>query len=211
MLHGSAVPRPVVFRREGKTELRFLTAGESHGRGLVAVLEGMPAGVSLSRDRVAGEQERRCWGYGRGRRMQIRKENPIFLSGLRHGETIGSPVAIYIPNGERREWAKIMSPHPGDRSAALGAELRRPRPGHADLAGAAERGPPDATPPGPPGPWNDRARAGRGAPHTPRPARPGRPRRCSSVPRPGKGRFRGAASARGAHRSGARFALGARG
>ncbi len=120
--------------------MRFLTAGESHGRGLVAILEGMPAGVPLSQVALTEELLRRQRGYGRGERMSKRKEKPRFISGVRHGRSIGSPIAIYIPNGERERWAKIMSPHREDEEAGTEGEITRPRPGHADLAGAMKYG-----------------------------------------------------------------------
>ena len=116
--------------------MRFLTAGESHGRGLVAVLEGMPAGVGVSQEAVVGELRRRQQVYGRGERMKKKKERPVILSGVRHGETIGSPIAIYIPNSERERWGKIMSPRREDEVEKDRGEVSRPRPGHADLAGA---------------------------------------------------------------------------
>lgn len=120
--------------------MRFLTAGESHGRGLVAILEGMPAGVPLSQDAVTKELRRRQQGYGRGERVRKIRERPQFLSGVRHGRSIGSPIAVYIPNGERERWAKIMSPHREDEEAGVQGEISRPRPGHADLAGAMKYG-----------------------------------------------------------------------
>ncbi len=118
--------------------MRYLTAGESHGRGLVAVLEGMPAGVRISREDVEGELRRRQMGYGRGERTRERKERPAILSGVRHGETIGSPIAVYIPNGERERWMRIMSQRREDYTDR--GEISRPRPGHADLAGALKYG-----------------------------------------------------------------------
>jgi len=132
--------------------LRFTTAGESHGPALVSVLEGMPAGLPLLAEHVDGELARRQQGYGRGRRMQIERDTVEFLSGVRAGETLGSPIAMLIRNRDWPNWQEIMDPAPrdGDRlsPAARAAEARgddrgglrrravtRPRPGHADLTG----------------------------------------------------------------------------
>ncbi|MDQ3516629.1 MAG: chorismate synthase, partial [Gemmatimonadota bacterium] len=116
--------------------LRFTTAGESHGPALVAVLEGMVAGVPLSADDVNGELARRQQGYGRGRRMQIESDAVEFLAGVRAGETIGSPIAMLIRNRDWKNWSEIMDParnasDPENRKRAV----TRPRPGHADLSG----------------------------------------------------------------------------
>ena len=120
--------------------MRFLTGGESHGRGLVAILEGMPAGVRITAELVSRELRRRRHGYGRGERMRKRVDRPILLSGVRHGETIGSPLSVYIPNGERERWARIMSVREEDRVSTAGGQISRPRPGHSDLAGALKYG-----------------------------------------------------------------------
>ena len=116
--------------------LRFTTAGESHGQALVAILEGMVAGLPLSADDVNGELARRQQGYGRGRRMQIESDGVEFLSGVRAGETIGSPIAMLIRNRDWKNWSDIMNPartetDPEKRKRAV----TRPRPGHADLSG----------------------------------------------------------------------------
>jgi chorismate synthase len=116
--------------------IRFTTAGESHGKALVSILEGMPAGVPLLADAVNRELARRQQGYGRGRRMQIEHDTIEFLSGVRAGETLGSPIAMLIQNRDWKNWQEIMSAEPD----AQGAEPRkrsvtRVRPGHADLAG----------------------------------------------------------------------------
>lgn len=111
--------------------LRFLTAGESHGPGLVAVVEGLPKGLSITRDDFAAELARRRKGYGRGKRMAIETDELEILGGIRHGETLGSPVSVLIRNSEWPNWSDVMSPEPG----AAGKEVTRPRPGHADLAG----------------------------------------------------------------------------
>src|SRR5688572_8849229 len=122
----------------GRMMLRFTTAGESHGPGLVSVLEGMVAGLPLLAEDVNTELARRQQGYGRGRRMQIEKDGVEFLSGVRAGETMGSPIAMLIQNRDWKNWQEIMDPAP--RAEDAGGELRRravtrPRPGHADLTG----------------------------------------------------------------------------
>jgi chorismate synthase len=119
--------------------LRFTTAGESHGAALVSILEGMPAGMPLLVEDVDAQLARRQAGYGRGRRMQIETDRAELLSGVRAGETLGSPIAMLIRNHDWRNWQEIMSPAPlADESEASGLRKRavtRPRPGHADLAG----------------------------------------------------------------------------
>jgi len=111
--------------------LRFLTAGESHGPALVAVVEGLPKGLDIDVNGLSTELKRRRHGYGRGARMSIEQDEIEILGGVRHGRTLGSPVAILIRNTEWPKWENIMSPGPGD----AGNEVTRPRPGHADLAG----------------------------------------------------------------------------
>jgi chorismate synthase len=120
--------------------LRFLTAGESHGRGLVVVVEGLPAGLRISSGEVAGELGRRRLGYGRGPRMRFEQDEVALLSGIRHGRTLGSPVAIEILNTEWPKWQEEMSPDEGSPSKPL----TTPRPGHADLAGMQKYGFSDA-------------------------------------------------------------------
>lgn len=116
--------------------LRFTTAGESHGQALVAILEGVPAGLSLLADDIDRELARRQQGYGRGRRMQIESDRVELLSGVRAGETIGSPIAILVRNRDWRNWEEIMDPAPREEDAAgRNRTVTRPRPGHADLAG----------------------------------------------------------------------------
>ena len=116
--------------------LRFTTAGESHGPALVSILEGMPAGLSLLAEHVNTELARRQQGYGRGRRMQIEKDAIEFLSGVRAGETLGSPIAMLIHNRDWKNWQEIMDPAPreSDPSPRRRA-VTRVRPGHADLTG----------------------------------------------------------------------------
>ena len=111
--------------------LRFLTAGESHGPGLVTIIEGLPAGLELGSDGLADQLRRRRLGFGRGRRMQIEKDELEFLAGLRHGRTLGSPLAIVIRNSEWAKWSEEMSPTAGRPRRVMAT----PRPGHADLAG----------------------------------------------------------------------------
>jgi chorismate synthase len=117
---------------------RFTTAGESHGRGLVAILEGIPAGLPVSAERVDAELKRRQGGYGRGARMKIESDRIEWLAGVRAGETLGSPIALLIWNRDWEHWKDVMAPEAD--STAEGSERRRqvtrPRPGHADLAGA---------------------------------------------------------------------------
>ena len=118
--------------------LSFRTAGESHGRGLVALLEGLPAGLSLEMVRdVDPDLKRRQGGYGRGRRMEIESDRAEVLSGIRLGETIGSPVALVVWNKDSENWLEAMSPLPPDPDGNPKAfrSLYLPRPGHADLVG----------------------------------------------------------------------------
>src|SRR5881398_1431191 len=123
--------------------LRFLTAGESHGRALVVVVEGLPAGLPLTVEEVQGELTRRRLGYGRGPRMRFEQDEVTLLGGVRHGRTLGSPVAIEVGNSEwvkSDKWHEEMSPAPG----ATKTPLTQPRPGHADLAGMQKYGFDDA-------------------------------------------------------------------
>jgi chorismate synthase len=117
--------------------LRFTTAGESHGPALVSILEGMPAGVPLLAADVNVELARRQTGYGRGRRMQIERDEIEWLSGVRAGETLGSPIAMLIRNRDWKNWEEIMdpAPRPDDADALRKRAVTRPRPGHADLTG----------------------------------------------------------------------------
>jgi chorismate synthase len=130
--------------------LRWLTAGESHGPALVAILEGLPAGVAISSDVVADQLARRRLGYGRGARMSFERDELEFVGGVRHGHTLGSPVAIRVGNTEWPKWEKVMSADPVDEaelaSLARNAPLTRPRPGHADLAGMQKYGFDEARP-----------------------------------------------------------------
>ena len=138
--------------------LRWLTAGESHGPALVALLEGMPAGVRTSTAELVDALARRRAGYGRGARMAFERDEVEILGGVRHGVTIGGPVAVRIGNSEWPKWAEVMDPDPVDAAGrrydepgrfvdvARAAPLTRPRPGHADLAGMQKYGFDDARP-----------------------------------------------------------------
>ena len=117
--------------------LRFTTAGESHGPGLVAVLEGLPAGLELEPADIDHDLARRQLGHGRGGRMKIEKDRATPLAGLRHGRTLGSPIALEIPNRDYANWEDRMNPWP---VAVDVPEVHLPRPGHADLAGVQKYG-----------------------------------------------------------------------
>lgn len=123
--------------------LRFLTAGESHGRALVVILEGIPAGLAIDPDAITRELRRRQGGYGRGRRMAIESDRAEILSGVRRGEAIGGPIAMTIENRDWANWQHTMStavePPPG-AGGARRLPVTKPRPGHADLAGIAKFG-----------------------------------------------------------------------
>ncbi len=117
--------------------LRFLTAGESHGQGLVGILEGLPAGLAVHEDDIARELRRRQMGYGRGNRMKIESDRARILSGVRFGKTLGSPVALLIENKDWTNWQEKMSVAEAEE---LVKEVTIPRPGHADFAGAVKYG-----------------------------------------------------------------------
>ena len=127
--------------------LRWTTAGESHGQALVAMIEGVPADFPLTRDDVSRQLARRRLGYGRGARMKFEADEVTLLGGVRHGRTLGSPVAIMIGNTEWPKWTTVMSADPVDPAeldGARGASLTRPRPGHADFNGMLKYGHTDA-------------------------------------------------------------------
>ncbi|MEO6997837.1 MAG: chorismate synthase [Terracoccus sp.] len=139
--------------------LRWLTAGESHGPALMAMLEGLPAGVELTSKHLQAALARRRLGYGRGARMKFEQDEVEFLGGLRHGLTLGSPLAIRIGNSEWPKWQTVMSPDPvsaadfaasddvgAEKEVARNKPLTRPRPGHADLVGMQKYGFDDARP-----------------------------------------------------------------
>ena len=130
--------------------LRWLTAGESHGPALVAVLEGVPAGVEVTSAELAKDLQRRRMGYGRGARMSFEQDEVEILGGVRHGVTLGSPIAIRVGNSEWPKWETVMAADPVDpaelEGQARNAPLTRPRPGHADLAGMQKYAHTDARP-----------------------------------------------------------------
>ncbi|KHO26771.1 chorismate synthase [Mycolicibacterium setense] len=129
--------------------LRWTTAGESHGRALVAMLEGMVAGVPITSEEIGAQLKRRRLGYGRGARMKFEQDQVTMLAGVRHGATLGGPIAIEIGNTEWPKWETVMSPDPvdpADLDVARNAPLTRPRPGHADYAGMLKYGFDDARP-----------------------------------------------------------------
>jgi chorismate synthase len=114
---------------------RFNTAGESHGKALVAIIEGMPAGVKIDLDKLNRELWRRQQGYGRGGRMKIESDKAEILTGVRHGKTLGSPITLVIENRDFVHWTEIMSSVPIETEPKNPRIVKRPRPGHADLAG----------------------------------------------------------------------------
>ena len=119
--------------------LRFLTAGESHGRGLVVVVDGVPAGLTLDLARLTALLRRRQGGYGRGRRMAIESDRADVMSGVRRGVTTGAPITLVVENRDWVNWQRTMHVEPEAPEGATGANrapVVRPRPGHADLAGA---------------------------------------------------------------------------
>ena len=129
--------------------LRWTTAGESHGRALVTVLEGMVAGVEVTSADIAAQLARRRLGYGRGARMKFEADQVTVLAGVRHGVTMGGPIAVEIGNTEWPKWETVMSADPVDAAeleVARNAPLTRPRPGHADYAGMLKYGFDDARP-----------------------------------------------------------------
>ncbi len=142
--------RGTASMEESGTVLRWITAGESHGRALVALVEGMVAGVEVASADIAEQLARRRLGYGRGARMKFEADEVTVLAGLRHGLTLGSPLAIEIGNSEWPKWEQVMAPDPVDEEAlaasARNAPLTRPRPGHADYAGMLKYGFDDARP-----------------------------------------------------------------
>lgn len=135
--------------------LRWITAGESHGQALITTIEHMPAGVPITREDISYQLARRKLGYGRGARMKFEADELTLLAGIRHGLTLGSPIAIMIGNTEWPKWKTIMSPDPIDMEDAevraamesgRGASLTRPRPGHADFSGMLKYGFDEARP-----------------------------------------------------------------
>src|SRR5258708_27494241 len=119
---------------------RFTTAGESHGRALLAIVEGLPAGVPVANEAINHELKRRQWGYGRGGRMKIERDHAEILSGVRHGLTLGSPLTLMIDNRDWANWTDIMAADVRDLDPEKSRRVKRPRPGHADLAGGLKYG-----------------------------------------------------------------------
>src|ERR671937_46621 len=117
--------------------LRFTTAGESHGPGLTAIVEGLPAGLTLTPEDIDADLARRQLGHGRGGRMKIEKDRAEVTAGVRHGRTLGSPVAMWIENRDYQNWEERMNPWPVEGDVE---EVHLPRPGHADLAGVQKFG-----------------------------------------------------------------------
>jgi chorismate synthase len=122
--------------------MRYLTAGESHGPQLTTIIEGLPAGMPITQEDINHELARRQKGHGRGRRMQIEKDEAFIASGIRHGYTLGSPVALVVENKDWAHWTKIMGSEPLDDAEAeeVKRKITRPRPGHADLNGGIKYG-----------------------------------------------------------------------
>jgi chorismate synthase len=117
--------------------VRLITAGESHGPGLTCIVEGLPAGLELDRDAINRDMERRQLGYGRGGRMKIERDAAFVSAGVRHGRTLGGPIALQVANRDYSNWEERMNPWPVDAEVA---EVHLPRPGHADLAGVQKYG-----------------------------------------------------------------------
>src|SRR6202008_1670166 len=117
--------------------LRLTTAGESHGPGLTCILEGLPAGLALDRDRINRDLARRQLGHGRGGRMKIERDQVEVTGGIRHGRTLGGPIALQVANRDYANWEERMNPWPVEAELA---EVHLPRPGHADLVGTQKYG-----------------------------------------------------------------------
>ena len=120
--------------------MRYLTAGESHGKQLTTIVEGLPAGMPLTSENINESLLRRQKGYGRGKRMQIEKDLVDICGGVRHGYTLGSPIAMVVKNDDFKHWEDIMGEDPIDLDQAIRRTVTRPRPGHADLNGAMKYG-----------------------------------------------------------------------
>ena len=118
-------------------QIKFLTAGESHGKGLLGILDGIPAGLEISEKYIGRHLQRRQMGYGRGGRMKIESDYAEIWSGIRHGKTIGAPVGLIIKNKDWKNWTKKMSINPVEGDIR---KVTLPRPGHADLAGVQKYG-----------------------------------------------------------------------
>ncbi len=125
---------------KGESDMRYLTAGESHGPQLTAIIEGLPAGMPLTAEDINIELSRRQKGYGRGRRMQIEKDQVQIKGGVRHGLTLGSPVALVVENKDWKHWTNIMGIEAPEQPEETKRKVTRPRPGHADLNGGIKYG-----------------------------------------------------------------------
>jgi chorismate synthase len=127
---------------KGVVKMRYLTAGESHGPQLTTIIEGLPSGMPLNAEDINLELSRRQKGYGRGRRMQIEKDKANIAGGVRHGHTLGSPLALVVENNDWKHWTKIMGIEPleGNETDEVKRKVTRPRPGHADLVGGIKYG-----------------------------------------------------------------------
>jgi chorismate synthase len=124
-----------MYGYKGEREMRYLTAGESHGPQLTAIIEGMPSNVTISPEAINFQLQRRQKGYGRGRRMQIEQDTAQIVAGVRHGKTTGAPIALVVENKDWKHWQKVMSVEPVEEDEDK-RRVARPRPGHADLNGA---------------------------------------------------------------------------
>lgn len=120
--------------------MRYMTAGESHGKGLSVIIEGIPSGLIIDFDQVQREMTRRQGGYGRGRRMQIEQDAVDVRGGIRHGYTTGAPISLFIENKDHTHWTKVMQAEPLQEELERPRTLTRPRPGHADLVGGLKYG-----------------------------------------------------------------------
>src|SRR5690625_3033680 len=120
--------------------MRYLTSGESHGKQLTTIIEGVPARMPLLKENIDESLLRRQKGHGRGRRMQIEKDLVDITSGVRHGYTLGSPISLVVHNDDFKHWLKIMGEEPVDEDAHIRRVVKRPRPGHADLDGGLKYG-----------------------------------------------------------------------
>ncbi len=120
--------------------MRYLTAGESHGKQLTTIIEGVPAQMTLLKEQINESLIRRQGGYGRGRRMKIEKDLVEITSGVRHGYTLGSPISLVISNDDFKHWTHIMGEEPVQDNADIKRQITKPRPGHADLNGALKYG-----------------------------------------------------------------------
>ncbi|OIN67973.1 chorismate synthase [Exiguobacterium sp. KRL4] len=120
--------------------MRYMTAGESHGKGLSVIIEGVPSGLTIDFEQIQREMKRRQGGYGRGRRMQIEQDAVDVRGGIRHGYTTGAPISLFIENKDHTHWTQVMQAEPLEEELERPRTLTRPRPGHADLVGGLKYG-----------------------------------------------------------------------